>query len=346
MALTLANAIDEVRYILNETYEGFTELMPNQVDRDFSAASAWANVDVNAYNETGDLTMTANAADQYCTLAVASAPTTVGRRYRLFYDLSSIASTWTVQNYTGAHTIGTISANATQGYLEFIARTTGGLRLVAGGTTSSGNFDNFSLKDVTDGFWTDAEITAWIKEGTRVFSSKSLSAEAIGTIDPMKVSTPYYDSADETFIGAIMEIYSIIYFDGTATYKGLVKIHPRQIGNVPLKTTGPPKYFCLFNRLLYVFPLANATVAAAGTLDVLYAQETDDITAIADEYQHLPIQYAIAKAKEKDQKFGEASSLFTKFYQEVAFERADKHDRPQDTLDNFKIKSGRETNAR
>ncbi len=45
----------------------FTELMPNQVDRDFSGASAWDNVDLNAYDETGDLTITATVANQYCT---------------------------------------------------------------------------------------------------------------------------------------------------------------------------------------------------------------------------------------------------------------------------------------
>lgn len=124
----------------------WSELMPNQVDRDFSGASAWTNVDINAYDETTDLTLTANAADQYCTLAIASFPTVIGKRYTMYYDLANIAATWTVQDFTGTQTIGTISANATQGSITWTATTYGGLRLVAVAATSSGDFDNFKLQ--------------------------------------------------------------------------------------------------------------------------------------------------------------------------------------------------------
>ena len=43
MALTLAQAVTQVRSNINERYEDFQELMPNHIDRDFSAVSAWAN---------------------------------------------------------------------------------------------------------------------------------------------------------------------------------------------------------------------------------------------------------------------------------------------------------------
>ena len=205
------------------------------------------------------------------------------------------------------------------------------------------------MPPITDGFWSDDELTAWLKEGCRVFSSKSLLVENIGTISPMILTTPYYDSGDETFLADALETYAVIYNISTS-YKGLVKIHPRQIGNVAKSaTTGPPKYYCLFDRKLYVFPLASATEVASGTLDILYAEETDDITAIADEYQHLPIMYAVAKAKQKDSKFGEAGVLLQQFYQEMSFERSDKHDREVDTIEDFKIKSrsqGTNNNAR
>ena len=121
------------------------ELMPNQVDRDFSGASAWANVDINAYDETDDLTLTASVAAQYCTLPVASMPTKIGKQYSLYYDLAGIANTWTIKSFDDAQTIGTLAANATQGVLTFIAETTGGLRIVAAHNDSAGSFDNFSL---------------------------------------------------------------------------------------------------------------------------------------------------------------------------------------------------------
>lgn len=201
----------------------------------------------------------------------------------------------------------------------------------------------YVLNESTAAFWSDAEITAWIKEGTRIFASKSLLVENTNIVDPMIVSTPYYDSADESFLGSVMEIYSVIYFDGTSTYKGLIKIHPKQIGNVALSTAGPPKYYCLFNRNLYIFPLASAAVAAAGTLEILSSIETDDITIIQDEYQHLPIIYAIAKAKQKDEKFGDAATLLSQFFQEISFERQDKHNREVDLLEDFRIKTNRKS---
>ncbi len=125
------------------------EVMPNLNDRDFGGPAAWTNVDINAYNETTDLTITATVAGQYCTLPVASAPMTIGVKYRLYFDLANISDTWDLEDFTGTDSHGTISANVTQGYIEFTCVTGGGFRLVAGENTSSGDFDNFSLKPAT-----------------------------------------------------------------------------------------------------------------------------------------------------------------------------------------------------
>lgn len=130
-----------------------TQVMPNIVDRDFNAASAWANVDLGAYSETDDLTITAGAAgiNDYCTLVVASAPMTAGVKYRFYYDLANYVASWVLKDFTGVQTFGTITANVTQGYVEFTvdAGITGGFRLVAGANNASGDFDNLSLRAVT-----------------------------------------------------------------------------------------------------------------------------------------------------------------------------------------------------
>ncbi len=123
------------------------ELMPNEADRIIlSDASAWTNVDLNAFDSDGNLTMTSNAADQYCTLAVLNAPTEIGKTYKLLYDLANIVATWTVKDFTGVQTLGTIIADATQGAITWLAETTGGFRIVAVSDASSGDFDNFKLQ--------------------------------------------------------------------------------------------------------------------------------------------------------------------------------------------------------
>lgn len=121
-----------------------TELMPNQVDRDFSGPSAWSNVDLGSYDETGDLSLAASGIGQYCTCPVESAPTTAAKKYRLTFDVTGLAGTWTVKSFDGTKTYGTVTAAGAQ-EIEWTATTTGGIRLVANEVNSAGSFDNFSL---------------------------------------------------------------------------------------------------------------------------------------------------------------------------------------------------------
>ena len=194
------------------------------------------------------------------------------------------------------------------------------------------------LNEASVAFWTDAQITKWIQEGTRIFSSKTLMVEDTQVLDPLVDGQLSYSVLDETWIADTMEIYAAIYFDGTSKYKGLIKVHPRQIGNLALSTSGPTKYYTFHDRKIYLWPVPSATIIAANAnITFLVACESDDITAIEDEYQHLPIVYACAKAKQKDQKFAEANALFSQFYSDASFERKDKHAREVDSLDKFKI---------
>lgn len=190
-------------------------------------------------------------------------------------------------------------------------------------------------------FFTDSEIQRWVQEGCRIFSAKSLLVEDTQDLDPLIAGQLSYSSTDEPWIANVLEIYSAIYYNGTTgKYKGLIKEHPRMIGNQATYTSGSPKYYSQHNRNIYIAPLTTtARVSAGDKITFLYAKITDDITALTDEYQHLPIIYASAKCKQKDQKFAEATSFMSQFYQELAFERQDKHGREEDSLDMFKTKA-------
>jgi hypothetical protein len=203
------------------------------------------------------------------------------------------------------------------------------------------------LNEATAVFWSDAQLTKWIQEGTRVVSSKALAVEADDSITLIANQLLYTsaDGAGYTWIADCIEPYAAYYDDGSNGYKGIIKVHPREIGNVATFTSGDPKYYCIHNRSIYIWPLTTAAiVTAGGTVMVLYSKETDDITELKDEYQHLAINYAVAKAKFRDRAFGEAASIINQVYQELNFERKDKHAREVDELSMFNVKGSRGDN--
>jgi len=132
------------------------ELIAKQVNRDFSGASDWTNAapadDINAYDETGDLTITADGAGQFCTLATAEAPMSQNEWYSLEFDVANIASTWTISDFDAGFTIWTISANGTDQKIVFkyTDASSGGLRITSVDGSSSADLDNFSLKQLPD----------------------------------------------------------------------------------------------------------------------------------------------------------------------------------------------------
>jgi len=136
----------DMRVVLDKGGERIASI----VNRDFSAASAWTNATINAYNETGDLTITASAAGQYCYLPVASAPMTKGCSYKLSFTCSNLVGQWYVYDYNATHQISqTVTGGGATNTFYFTYRGTGGggIRLTSVGATSSGDFDNFSLRE-------------------------------------------------------------------------------------------------------------------------------------------------------------------------------------------------------
>ncbi len=132
----------------DRTGQATGEKMPNLVDRDFSGASAWANVDLGSFNETDDLSIAAGGvADRYCTCPVASMPMSAGVKYRLEFDVANLSNEWEIQDFTGVQTFGFAIANGSDKFIEYTLDSglNGGLRIVATATSSSADFDNFSL---------------------------------------------------------------------------------------------------------------------------------------------------------------------------------------------------------
>ena len=159
-----------------EQFGGDTEIIASASDRAFVSPNNWANVNVDAYDEDGDLTITADTIGQYCTLPVAKAPMTAEKFYELTFDVANLTSTWTVRDFTGTQTFGTISAEGTSQTINFRMESglTGGFRIVAVGATSSMDFDNASLKEIdSKGNAVNATITLPHSSGAQVVYFKS-----------------------------------------------------------------------------------------------------------------------------------------------------------------------------
>lgn len=182
------------------------------------------------------------------------------------------------------------------------------------------------LNEANAVFWTDAEITAWIQEGVRYVAASADGAEADDTLT-LATSQLSYTSADESWIANCTIPYAAIYNNGSNKYKGLIFVHPKQIGNLLTFTPGDPKYFSFHNRTFYIWPLPTTT-ENGNTILMLYSQETDDITTLPDELQHLPILWAQSKAYEKDRMNAHAGALKQQFFSELDFTKQDKVNRP------------------
>lgn len=178
------------------------------------------------------------------------------------------------------------------------------------------------LNESTATFWTDTEIQDWLAEGTRIIATKCLCIEDSDDIT-LVADQLTYTSSDHSWIADCLKPYALIYDDGSNNYKGIEMVHPKQLGNLLTFTSGPPRYYAFHNRRFYIWPLCSST-ENGNTLTCLYAKESDDPTDLRDEFQHLAIQWAFARAKEKDHKFQEAGMIKQDLMQQLQFERQDK----------------------
>jgi len=171
-------------------------------------------------------------------------------------------------------------------------------------------------------FWSDNEINEWIDQAAVDISSKAMCVEASGTLTLASGTLEYTEPTD------CIKVYAVL-----VSNRGLLKIHPRQLGNATETSSGTPNYFYHFNGKIGVYPVPSA----AGSATVLYSKETDDITDVPDEYQPYAILFAAAKAKIKDQKFDQANTLMVQYLNSLIFHRQDLYERGVDSKDMLRI---------
>jgi len=173
------------------------------------------------------------------------------------------------------------------------------------------------------------------------------TVSAVGSADLFSINDTSGYAAAETTGGAcghsaasiakIAKVYSCSFDDGSYDYKGLQQIHPRMIKHLPAITAGEPLYYWHFGGRIGIWPLTSAAiVTASGVIQVFFSQVSYAITDLPHYYQSLPVMYAAAKAKIKDQKYASANQMFAMYLNALAYQRSDLHDRGSDSNDMMK----------
>jgi hypothetical protein len=171
-----------------------TELIAATNDRTFAGASNWANASFNSYDESGDLSVTANGTNQYAQLPAVNAPMTAGKTYRLTYDASTIVGTFNIHDVSSFQVLVSDFAPSSSNSHEFTvtdSRVIGGLRLRSASSDASGNFDNFSLVQIGAVAEYDGSGA-----GEKIWGDKS-GNDLHGTVSGATLENTPYDSGTE-----------------------------------------------------------------------------------------------------------------------------------------------------
>lgn len=193
------------------------------------------------------------------------------------------------------------------------------------------------LNEPTPIFWTNNEIDKWVQEACVDITTKTLCYEKSGDITLVSTPVLTYGTVGSDSVDDIIKIYGAVYYNTANTYRGLTKIHPRQVSHLE-STAGEPYYYYHFGDEVGIFPVTNAAiVTAGGKVKVFYSMADETITNLPYYYQLPAIIYAAAMARRKERKEAEATQFYTMYVNALGFYRADLYERGLDSKEMFEI---------
>jgi len=129
------------------------EQIPTTENREFTVGGGdWSSSGMSFYDDTDDLSITANSAGDYALLSSGYINWSAGTGYLLYVEVQNINGSWNICDGSPSNILATIDSDGNN-YLNVITVTGSNLYLVAVDNDSSGDFDNFSIKPVTGGNW-------------------------------------------------------------------------------------------------------------------------------------------------------------------------------------------------
>jgi len=186
------------------------------------------------------------------------------------------------------------------------------------------------IGEPTASFWSDEELNNWVIEGAADISTKTFCFEKKDSIALVANQLEYtaFVTLGANKIAEVIKVYSCIYDDESNVYRGLTKIHPRNIQHLTQTTAGPSYYYYHFGGKIGIFPLPTATEAALVDPIIVYcSMMADAITDLPDHYQQFAIIYAAAMAQFKARKNAEGIQLYSQYINSMNFHRFDLYER-------------------
>ncbi len=257
------------------------ELMPNLVDRDFSGASAWTDNDLvsngGTYDETGDLSIHSHAINADCFLPVASAPTTIGKTYKLTVSVANLHATWRIYDFSGTQLLTTIVVDGVAQEHFFTATTAGGFRIISDATDAVADFDDFSLKESGLEF----NGAFWYKQPREKVLAQLLNMCHACLDVGDKIKMRVLDKDTQKIITAAEILRPGDVGEGSFQYRDLCNDNYSDSGYVAWQQAGEPQ-----DSFLKVLVAADAAanVISKDVLDCPFVQDSRDVQRIGKLY--------------------------------------------------------------
>ncbi len=170
------------------------------------------------------------------------------------------------------------------------------------------------LAEATAALWADTELDRYANDAEWDVAIKT---GCIENIDPVQTTS---GSPFVAYSG--LRVKYVEYVPGAGTPRGLVRIHPRQIGS--LMTDAEPAYWFPWGRFVVIIPVPsqvyNLNLYVADYPAVLMSATTDT-PEVPAEVQHMLVSGGVWRALLKPRKFGTSGQLYQTYVAEVQMAR-------------------------
>lgn len=139
----------------------------------------------------------------------------------------------------------------------------------------------------------------------------------------------------------IIKPYACVYHKGDIVtgdiyYRGLTRIHPRQVQYLDFNDDGEPYYWWYHNDKIGVFPIPDSAQDKDCVL-VYHSRVVEDIALLPDMYQSFAILKTVAMARRKNGNFAEAMQYESMYLNSIMFHRMDLYEKGVDSKDMFQV---------